>query len=136
MTISSVVSTAKTRAYFGKLTSLVGPVWSGRSPVTGENMGSSPIRGAMNTYTQCALRKGSSEQISFIPTKFANLNKVLKLKDAEGNWDDGWVVVGKGATVDEKHLPDSHSEIKAHRRATGDSMKKSVSRLTAADLGV
>jgi hypothetical protein len=79
------------------------------------------------TYTQCTLRKDNSYQTAFIPTKFATMNKVLKIKDENGNWEDGWVVIGKGSTVDEKHLPDSHAEIKAHRKATGDSMKKVVS---------
>ena len=81
-------------------------------------------------YRQCKLRKnykdGSySEQISYIPEPYCVYKKVLKLKDEKGNWDDGWKVTFVSENrVEDKFLPDSHSEIKNHRKATGDSDKK------------
>ena len=39
------------------------------------------------TYTQCKLKKGNFNRVTWIPTKFAKVGKVLRLKD-----DDGWVV--------------------------------------------
>lgn len=83
----------------------------------------------MMYYKQCRLRKDNkdgsySEQVSYIPEKFCVKNKILKLKDGT-KWDNGWVVtfVSK-EKVDESKLPDYWSEIKGHRRATGDSNRK------------
>lgn len=43
-------------------------------------------------YTQCILLKGNLRQTSWIPAKFAVKGRVLKLRDAQDKWDDGWVV--------------------------------------------
>jgi hypothetical protein len=84
-------------------------------------------------YCQCTLEKptetGFLRKVTYIPAKFAVLGKVIKLKqtinpDFDDDWEDGWVVKNFGEAVDEKHLPDSHAEIKAHRRATGDALPK------------
>lgn len=75
-------------------------------------------------YRQCYLCKNDNMfQTSWIPEKFAVLNKVLKLRDPDGEWDNGWVVrrVSQNRIHD---TPDSHKEIKAHRKATGDSLRK------------
>jgi hypothetical protein len=75
---------------------------------------------ARNTYTQCVLRKGDAETVSFIPSKFAKVGSVLKLED-NGQWDDGWRVISVGTTVDKvEHVP---SLIREHRKNTKDSMK-------------
>ena len=50
----------------------------------------------MINYKQCRLKKGNTQQVSWIPSKFAKLNKVLKLKTADG-WDDGWMVESAGS---------------------------------------
>lgn len=44
-------------------------------------------------YTQCKLRKNNLHQMSWIPSNFAKVGKVIKIRD-EGtdNWTDGWVV--------------------------------------------
>lgn len=75
-------------------------------------------------YRQCKLVKGNMHQTSWIPEKFAILNKVLKLKE-NGKWVDGWVVekVSKTKLADSM-LPDYHQEIKDHRKATGDNLPK------------
>jgi hypothetical protein len=44
------------------------------------------------THTQCQLQKGTANQVSWIPTKFAVPGQVVKLKNEDGSWDDGWVV--------------------------------------------
>lgn len=80
-------------------------------------------------YKQCRLQKpterGVMEQTSWIPEKFATEGKVLKLKDGDGNWEDGWIVKTAGThRLEEKMLPDYHDEIKGHRRATGDALPK------------
>lgn len=79
-------------------------------------------------YNQCTLEKtvgGHKMQIvSYIPSKFANIGQSVRLKNEEEKWDGGYIVKTVGPAVDEEFLPDRHSEIKAHRRATGDSMPK------------
>jgi hypothetical protein len=48
-------------------------------------------------YRQCRLQKkiatGVTEQVSYIPEPFCVLGKVLKLRDEDGNWSDGWKVI-------------------------------------------
>ena len=51
--------------------------------------------------------------------------KVLKLRDEDGTWVNGWIV--DSVSVDRrdgKDIPDAHELIKAHRRATGDAEPK------------
>lgn len=80
-------------------------------------------------YRQCRLRKdyknGSySEQVSYIPEPFCVKGKVLKLRDADGVWDNGWVVMSASENrhADEE-LPDVHKSLRGHRKQTGDSDK-------------
>lgn len=62
--------------------------------------------------------------VSWIPSNFAKVNKVLKLKRKE-DWEDGWMVVSASENeVDERNLPDYHKSIKGHRKMTGDNMPK------------
>jgi hypothetical protein len=49
--------------------------------------------GAMQTYTQCRLRRNRTEQIVWMPTEFAKKNSFVRIKD-----EDGWRVIGVGAT--------------------------------------
>jgi hypothetical protein len=49
-------------------------------------------------YRQCLLRKqcgehGIVETTSWIPEPFCVKGKVLKLKDEDGSWENGWKVV-------------------------------------------
>ena len=65
------------------------------------------------------------EQTSYIPEPFCVVGKVLKLRDEDGEWNDGWIVETAGKDrVDGDRLPDYHKEIKGHRQATGDSLPK------------
>lgn len=79
-------------------------------------------------YKQCHLTKKTKEttweQTSFIPEEFAVVGKVIKIKE-NGVWDDGWIVKEAGSRrVHEDLLPDSHTQVKRHRQATGDSLPK------------
>ncbi len=76
-------------------------------------------------YRQCRLVKrlpaGELVQVSWIPEPHAALGRVVKLRDEDGSWDDGWVVKEAGSnrlTTDQ--LPDFHQLSKAHLRASGD----------------
>ncbi len=80
---------------------------------------------AETKYRQCVLQRQLTSETattSFIPEKFANVGEVLKLKDSNGNWTDGWVVKSAGQLVDEP--PDFRKAIKSHRKRTGDSLPK------------
>lgn len=77
-------------------------------------------------YRQCSLHNiyTNSLQVSYIPDKFAILNKIIKLKENE-QWVDGWkVVYVSSRAVDEVNLPNVHKDVKGHRKMTGDSMRK------------
>lgn len=79
-------------------------------------------------YNQVLLRKVNTEQRVYIPSSFANIGEILKIK-RNGEWDNGWIVKEKSTEdIDEEHLPDSHAEIKAHRNKTGDSAPKDKSK--------
>lgn len=53
----------------------------------------------MQTYTQCRLRRGRTEQIARIPSEFAKKNQFLRIKG-----EDGWRVIGVGATMPESYV--------------------------------
>lgn len=83
----------------------------------------------MNTtqYRQCDLRKktatGEIRQVSYIPSEFAVVGKILKLRSPDdGEWTNGWKVCSAGELNSDP--PDYHKAIKGHRSNTGDSMKK------------
>lgn len=80
-------------------------------------------------YKQCRLERktdgGKLNLVSYIPEQFAVKDKVLKLRDDEGVWTDGWKVVGASPNrLETSQLPDFHQISKAHLRATGDSLPK------------
>lgn len=75
-------------------------------------------------YRHCRLVKpvptGELVVVSWIPEPFAQVGRVLKLKNAKV-WDDGWVVRAAGENrLRGDQLPDFHELSKAHLRATGD----------------
>ena len=43
-------------------------------------------------HKQCKLQRGDTVTVSWIPAKFAVKGKYLKLKDEDGNWENGWQV--------------------------------------------
>ncbi len=66
--------------------------------------------------------------VSWIPEKFAQLNGVLKLKDMDDQWVDGWIVESVGDSIlEESELPNVRKVVKSHRKATGDSLPKGKS---------
>ena len=73
-------------------------------------------------YSQCKLKRGNTETVCWIPEKYAIIGKVVKLKGLDEEWEEGWVVEQSYSRVLEENLPDSHKEIKAHKKRTGDSL--------------
>jgi hypothetical protein len=80
-------------------------------------------------YRQCRLSRktptGEAQQVSWLPDQYAVAGKVLKLRDDDKNWENGWVVVGAGQNrLAQDQLPDYHQLIKGHRKMTGDALPK------------
>jgi len=75
-------------------------------------------------YTQCKLKKktqdGETHQMSWIPSEFAKVGKVLKLRD-EGtdNWDNGWVVEAAYSTRTWEEV-NRASQLHKHQRKASD----------------
>jgi len=63
-------------------------------------------------FTQCRLikREGNSyrEDTSFIPTEHARINKVLRIKKDDGEFEEGWVVVEKGIQITDEQASKMH----------------------------
>jgi len=74
-------------------------------------------------YRQCELRKRQSVQIAWIPTRFAMLGRVLRIR-SEDSWSTGWCVSALYREVDESLLPDAHRSIREHRKSTGDTLPR------------
>jgi hypothetical protein len=74
-------------------------------------------------YRQCRLQRGNCHQVSWIPEPYCVKDKVLKLKNSDGVWENGWVVKGAG-TNRITDVPHAEGLIRAHRKATGDSLPK------------
>ena len=43
-------------------------------------------------FRHCLLRRGPAGQYAWIPAAFAEVGRPLRLKNADGGWDDGWRV--------------------------------------------
>lgn len=73
----------------------------------------------MNYYTQCKLEKpikdGFTNEVRWIPSKYAQLSKFLELKSNK-IWDNGWKVVHVGTKMKEEHL--FRDEYRIHREVT------------------
>lgn len=68
---------------------------------------------------QCTMRKpvdgGYTERISYIPEKFAKLNKIIQLKD-DDVWSDGWEVVHVGGEITSDEVVQTEMAHKKHRK--------------------
>lgn len=69
------------------------------------------------TYTQCRLRRGTTEMVSWIPSVFAGLNRYLKLKTDDG-WEDGWQVVSVGREESESYIKEHRDAYRTQREAS------------------
>ena len=61
-------------------------------------------------YRQCGLVRDLGNDrtaglVSYLPARFAKKNHIVKLKQDDGQWEDGWKVVSVGASVDADHTP-------------------------------
>ncbi len=62
------------------------------------------------------------KQVAWIPSGFASMGRIVKIKQDDGSWVGGWEIVGVGSNeIDE--VPDINKMIRGHRKNTGDSLK-------------
>jgi len=70
-------------------------------------------------YRQCLLRRKTEtghETTSWIPESFCIVNKVLKLKNDDGKWTNGWIVIQAGEPKPEKWVIARERDFKNHRK--------------------
>ena len=89
---------------------------------------------ASRFYRQCRLvrpldaaggRMQTAEMTSYLPVQFAKVGETVRLRDPEGHWTDGWIVEAISTeSIPEEALPDSHADIRGHRRNTGDATSR------------
>lgn len=82
-------------------------------------------------YRHCRLEKKNADSSqschTYLPDSFAKVGKVVKLKDDNGTWDNGWVVKEASENrLADSNVPDYHNLIKRHRQATGDALPKNA----------
>ena len=60
------------------------------------------------THTQCKLHRhlpgGTLELTSWIPTKIATKGATVRLKEEDGTWTEGWLVIATYATMPSDEL--------------------------------
>jgi hypothetical protein len=73
-------------------------------------------------YRQCHLQKKDGdalwEQTSWIPEPYCVVGKVVKLKDANGNWEDGWKVVSASEPKPAKFIEGHERDYLKNRKAS------------------
>jgi hypothetical protein len=75
-----------------------------------------------NDYRQCKLVNGDTNQTCWIPSKFAQIGRILKLK-TNGQWIGGWLVKDIYPYTIDKPIY-SEKMIRSHTKRTGDSLPK------------
>jgi hypothetical protein len=75
-------------------------------------------------YNQCKLVKENTHQVTWLPEKYAVVGESVKLKQKDGSWSDGWLVVSAGARQPHDEMMNFNKAIKEHRKRTGDSLPK------------
>ncbi len=72
----------------------------------------------MNYYRQCLLQKSNLFKTTWIPEKYAKLNKYLELQE-DNSWDNGWQVIAiSKVRLDEKNLIERSQDYKKTREAS------------------
>ena len=72
----------------------------------------------MNEYTQCTFKKPNKKQTAWIPTKYAHVRSVIKIK-INNVWDNGWVVDSVYGSRSKSHV-ESHERDYLKQRSASD----------------
>ena len=73
------------------------------------------IQGQMEFYRQCALKRGSTSQVAWIPEEFARVGKVLRIKE-----QDGWMVLSVSPTRESRDVLSDREREHIHHRSVTD----------------
>ena len=71
----------------------------------------------MKTYTQCKIVKDDAFQVAWIPSEYAIVEKVIKIK-VDGLWDDGWMVIDAFGTKSKEHIEGHERDFLKQRKAS------------------
>jgi hypothetical protein len=74
-------------------------------------------------HTQCLLQRKifpgvEVVQTSWIPEGYAVKGKFIKLKDKEGNWEDGWEVIEVFDTLPSKYVEERAKDYRTQRQGS------------------
>ena len=69
-------------------------------------------------YTQCKMKKDNTWHTAWIPKKMAVKNKIIKIKQNDGRWEDGWEIVEVFGEALYDDLNIQSQEHKTHREVT------------------
>ena len=69
-------------------------------------------------YVQCELQKGNKLLVTWIPEKFAKLKNIVRVKDENDQWEDGWEVKQTYGKITEQQAFAQRDLYKQHRKGT------------------
>lgn len=73
----------------------------------------------MPNHVQCKLQKsGGDTQFSWLPDKYAHRNAVVKLKNDDGTWDDGWIILETYSEMPSTFIRERGQDYKKMRQMT------------------
>ena len=68
-------------------------------------------------YTQCYIQKENKHDIAWIPSKFAVIEKLIKIK-IDNIWINGWKVIKTYSVNSEDHILEHEMDYRKQRRAS------------------
>ena len=68
-------------------------------------------------YTQCHIQKNNKNDVAWIPSKFAVIGKIIKIK-FDGLWNNGWKVINTYSSNSEDHVLEHEMDYRKQRRAS------------------
>lgn len=71
-------------------------------------------------YKQCSLKRNNYHHMAWIPEKFANLGKFIKIKKDNDTWEDGWEVIGVSEGAISAKEADYNSQLYKKQRLASD----------------
>lgn len=82
------------------------------------------LRRTRESFAQCELRSDRTLQVAWIPARLAVTGRTIGIRNLQANCWEPWVVERVFSVQFRDLLPDSHSQIRNHRRHTGDALPK------------
>jgi len=70
------------------------------------------------TYTQCLLSLNEKQDVAYIPSQYAKVGKILKIKDDTNAWINGWKVEKTYFSEDEEYVLSHERDWDKQRKAS------------------